>query len=233
MTQALAQLASTGGRAGTATKSLISNFSLLPKTTSKAKGSFSGLAGAIGKFYATYWLAIRALGQFKKAIDLSSDLTEVQNVVDVTFGKMADKVDELASHSIKDFGMSELTVKQVAGRFQAMGTAMGISQEKMSDMSLELTKLTGDMASFYNVEQNDVAKSLQSVFTGETEPLRKYGLDLTNATLKEWAMKQGIDANITSMSQAQKTMLRYAYVMSNTTAAQNDFARTSGRMCAA
>lgn len=228
MTQALAQLASTGGRAGTATKSLISNFSLLPKTTSKAKGSFSGLAGAIGKFYATYWLAIRALGQFKKSIDLSSDLTEVQNVVDVTFGKMADKVDELASHSIKDFGMSELTVKQVAGRFQAMGTAMGISQEKMSDMSLELTKLTGDMASFYNVEQNDVAKSLQSVFTGETEPLRKYGLDLTNATLKEWAMKQGIDANVTSMSQAQKTMLRYAYVMSNTTAAQNDFARTSG-----
>ena len=228
MTQALAQLASTGGRAGTATKSLISNFSLLPKTTSKAKGSFSGLAGAIGRFYATYWLAIRALGQFKKSIDLSSDLTEVQNVVDVTFGKMADKVDELASHSIKDFGMSELTVKQVAGRFQAMGTAMGISQEKMSDMSLELTKLTGDMASFYNVEQNDVAKSLQSVFTGETEPLRKYGLDLTNATLKEWAMKQGIDANVTSMSQAQKTMLRYAYVMSNTTAAQNDFARTSG-----
>lgn len=74
MTQALAQLASTGGRAGTATKSLISNFSLLPKTTSKAKGSFSGLAGAIGKFYATYWLAIRALGQFKKSIDLSSDL---------------------------------------------------------------------------------------------------------------------------------------------------------------
>lgn len=228
MTNALASLAAAGGRAGVAANSLTKGFTSLPAVTSKAKSSFGGLAAAIGKFYATYWMVIRSIGMFKKAIDISSDLTEVQNVVDVTFGDMAYKVDELSTHSIKDFGMSELTVKQVSSRFQAMGTAMGFSQEKMSDMSIELTKLTGDMASFYNVSQNDVAKSLQSVFTGETEPLRKYGLDLTNATLQEWANKKGIDAKVNSMTQAQKTMLRYAYVMENTSAAQGDFARTSG-----
>ena len=228
MTNALAGLAAAGGKAGVAANSLVSGFRSLPTTTSKAKNSFGGLASAIGKFYATYWMIIRSIGLFKKAIDISSDLTEVQNVVDVTFGDLANKVDELASHSIKDYGMSELTVKQVSSRFQAMGTSMGFAQDKMADMSLELTKLTADMASFYNESQGDVAKRLQSVFTGETEPLRRYGIDLTNATLQEWANKKGIDAKVNSMTQAQKTMLRYAYVMENTSAAQGDFARTSG-----
>ena len=83
------------------------------------------------------------------------------------------------------------------------------------------------MASFYDMSQTDVARNLQAIFTGETEPLRKYGLDLTQATLKEWALKQGLDADITSMTQAQKAMLRYQYVMQNTAAAQGDFARTA------
>lgn len=173
-------------------------------------------------------LGIRQLFNWgKQAIDVSSDLTEVQNVVDVTFGNMAYKIDELASHSIQDFGMSELTAKQISSRFQAMGTAIGFSQDKMSDMSIELTKLAADMASFYNVEQEDVAKSLESVFTGQTRPLRTYGLDLTQATLQEWAFKKGLDANVQSMSQAEKTMLRYQYVLEHTGAAQGDFARTS------
>ena len=85
------------------------------------------------------------------------------------------------------------------------------------------------MSSFYNVRQEDVAQNLQAIFTGETEPLRKYGLDLTQAALAEWAMKQGRDANIQSMSQAEKTMLRYQYVLANTTAAQGDFARTADK----
>lgn len=165
-------------------------------------------------------------GGIKKSLDVSSDLAEVQNVVDVTFGDFKNKIEDLSKTSVADFGMSELTAKQMAGRFQAMGTAMGFSQEKMSDMSVELTKLAGDMASFYNVEQDAVATSLQSVFTGETEPLRKYGLDLTQATLQEWALKNGLDANIQSMSQMEKTMLRYQYVTANTGAAQGDFLRT-------
>lgn len=160
------------------------------------------------------------------AIDIASQLTEVQNVVDVTFGDMAYKVEDFAKTSIEQFGMSELTLKQVSSRFQAMGTAMGFPIDQMSDMSIELTKLTADMSSFYNVEQEDVAKSLESIFTGTTRPLRQYGLDLTQATLQEWALKQGMDADIQSMSQAEKTMLRYQYVLANTGAAQGDFART-------
>ena len=171
MTQSLAQLAAAGGRAGTASRSLVNSFNTLPASTSKARKGFSGLAGAIGKFYATYWLLIRAMGGFRKAIDISSELTEVQNVVDVTFGEMADTMNEFADSALHNYGMSELMAKKIASRFQSMGVSMGFAQGKMTEMSIELTKLTGDMASFYNESQESVAKALQSIFTGETEPL--------------------------------------------------------------
>ncbi len=171
MTNALAQLAAAGGRAGTASRALTNSFNVIPESTKKAKKGFSGFAGAIGKFYATYWLLIRAMGGFRKAIDISSDLTEVQNVVDVTFGEMSDTMNDFADSALRNYGMSELMAKKIASRFQAMGVSMGFAQDRMTEMSIELTKLTGDMASFYNESQESVAKALQSIFTGETEPL--------------------------------------------------------------
>lgn len=227
MTEALANLAKTGASSGRAATSLGKSLNIFSGSANKAKSSSFSLAAAFGKLYASYWLLFRAFSKIKDAIDISSSLTEVENVVRTTFGNYEKLIQDFSKTSIQDFGMLELTAKQVASRFQAMGTAMGFSQGKMADMSLQLTKLTADMASFYDMEQSDVARNLQAVFTGETEPLRKYGLDLTQATLKEWAMKQGLDADISSMTQAEKTMLRYQYVMANTAAAQGDFARTS------
>lgn len=227
MTEALANLAKTGASSGRAATSLGKSLNIFSGSANKAKSSSFSLASAFGKLYASYWLLFRAFSKIKDAIDISSSLTEVENVVRTTFGNYEELIQDFSKTSIQDFGMSELTAKQVASRFQAMGTAMGFSQGKMADMSLQLTKLTADMASFYDMEQSDVARNLQAVFTGETEPLRKYGLDLTQATLKEWAMKQGLDADISSMTQAEKTMLRYQYVMANTAAAQGDFARTA------
>ena len=252
MTNALAGLAKQGRSVGSAASSLQNGFTKLSLGMSSATSSTKGLAAAFGKFYATWWLLLKVFKQFGKAIDISSDLTEVQNVVDVTFGQMRDKVESFSKEAITEFGMSELTAKEIASRFQGMGVAMGLSAsqvasgtsfindklsqlsdtsysatESMADMSINLTKLAADMASFYNVDQEAVAEDLESIFTGQTRPLRTYGLDLTQATLKEWALKNGIDADIDSMSQAEKTMLRYQYVMANTSAAQGDFARTS------
>ena len=198
-------------------------------------------AGIIGGIYGL----IRGI---RSSVGIASDLIEVQNVVDTVFGDMSYKVEEYAKNSIQQFGMSELALKQYSSRFQAMGVNMGIGNkavlqansylnkqtdgyvdlsDSMADVSLTLTKLTADMASFYNLEQEDVSQDLQSIFTGQTRPLRKYGLDLTQATLQEWALKNGLDADISSMTQAEKTMLRYQYVLANTTAAQGDFARTA------
>lgn len=252
MTNALANLSQQGAKVGSASRSLVTGFSNTTKSIKSTRSGFRGLASTIGKFYATYWLVMRAVGKIGGAVDLASQLTEVQNVVDTTFGDMASKVDDFTKTSIQDFGMSELTVKQISSRFQALGTSIGISSEQvangtavankalmsqnntlykttdsMADMSLNLTRLAGDMASFYDVDQADVAKSLQSIFSGTIAPLRRYGLDLTQATLSEWAMKNGLDANIKSMTQAEKVLLRYNYVMANTQAAQGDFAKTA------
>lgn len=252
MTNALANLSQQGAKVGSASRSLVTGFSNTTKSIKSTRSGFRGLASTIGKFYATYWLVMRAVGKIGGAVDLASQLTEVQNVVDTTFGDMASKVDDFTKTSIQDFGMSELTVKQISSRFQALGTSIGISSEQvangtavankalmsqnntlykttdsMADMSLNLTRLAGDMASFYDVDQADVAKSLQSIFSGTIAPLRRHGLDLTQATLSEWAMKNGLDANIKSMTQAEKVLLRYNYVMANTQAAQGDFAKTA------
>lgn len=252
MTNALANLSQQGSKVGSASRSLVTGFSNTTKSIKSTRSGFRGLASTIGKFYATYWLVMRAVGKLGSAVDLASQLTEVQNVVDTTFGDMASKVDDFTKSSIQDFGMSELTVKQISSRFQALGTSVGITSQQvangtavankalmsqnntlykttdsMADMSLNLTKLAGDMASFYDVDQADVAKSLQSIFSGTIAPLRRYGLDLTQATLSEWAMKNGLDANIKSMTQAEKVLLRYNYVMANTQAAQGDFAKTA------
>lgn len=227
MTQALAQLASAGGRAGTAATGLTRSFGSLPTATSKAKSGFGGLASAIGKFYATYWLLIRGLNQFGNAIDISSKLTEVQNVVDVSFGSMADKMNEFADSALQLYGMSELAAKQIGSRFQAMGVSMGFAQEDMADMSIRLTQLAGDLASFYNITQNEAATKLQSIFTGESEPLRSLGIDLAQTSVEAWALSQGIDADMRSMTNAEKTMLRYQYVLNSTGQATGDFQRTT------
>ena len=251
-TNALANLSQQGSKVGSASRSLVTGFLNTTKSIKSTRSGFRGLASTIGKFYATYWLVMRAVGKIGSAVDLASQLTEVQNVVDTTFGDMASKVDDFTKTSIQDFGMSEPTVKQISSRFQALGTSIGISSEQvangtavtnkalmsqnntlykttdsMADMSLNLTRLAGDMASFYDVDQADVAKSLQSIFSGTIAPLRRYGLDLTQATLSEWAMKNGLDSNIKSMTQAEKVLLRYNYVMANTQAAQGDFAKTA------
>lgn len=248
MTTALGNLARTGSSSGRAVSSLSGALNTYSKSTKTAKTHSFSLASAIGKVYATYWMLFRVFGKIREAINISSDLTEVQNVVNTVFGDMTGKVEELGKTSIEQFGMSELSLKQFSSRFQAMGVNAGVSaaqiskaneflnkqtngyvglSDSMADVSLNLTKLTADMASFYNVDQSDVAQDLESVFTGQTRPLRTYGLDLTEATLKEWAMKNGLDANVESMTQAEKVLLRYQYVMERTGAAQNDFADTA------
>ena len=234
MTNALAKLARTGSSSGKAANSLVSSFNRISKASSGMKVGLLSAVNGISAIRRSILSAMGVAGGFyavirgiKESINIASDLTEVQNVVDVTFGNFKQNIEDLAKVSIPELGMSELTVKQIGSRFQAMGTAMGISQKGMADMSTELTRLAGDMASFYNVEQKAVGEDLEAIFTGQTKPLRQYGLDLTEATLQEWAMKQGVDANINSMSQMEKTMLRYQYVMANTGAAQGDFIRTA------
>ena len=228
--------------------SFVKNLIFSRKGADQAGRSYSTLAAKVGLLYAKFWMLLRAVRGLNGMISIASALTEVQNVVDTTFGKMSYKIEDFSKNAIKNFGLSELSAKKFASQFQAMGTAMGITgrqvqqaqalistkktaegvsagynkmSNSMADVSINLTKLASDMASFYDVEQETVAKALQSgVFGGQTRPLRQYGLDLTQATLQEWALANGIKANVKNMTQAEKTMLRYQYVMVQSAKAQ-------------
>lgn len=162
-----------------------------------------------------------------QAINLASDLEEVQNVVDTAFGSMSYKCEEFADTATEQFGMSKLSAKQTASTYMAMAKSMGLSMEVASDMAVEIAGLTGDVASFYNIEQDLAATKLKSIFTGETETLKDLGVVMTETNLKAYALAQGITKPYSAMTQAEKVSLRYGFVMDALADAQGDFAKTS------
>lgn len=173
--------------------------------------------------------AVKKLTDFgKSCLELGSDLAEVQNVVDVTFPNMTAQVDKFAKSAAQSFGLSETMAKQFTGTFGAMAKAFGFSEEQAYDMGSSLTKLAGDVASFYNISQDEAYTKLKSVFTGETESLKDLGVVMTQTALDSYALANGFGKTTAKMSEAEKVALRYSFVQNQLAAAQGDFARTSG-----
>ena len=171
--------------------------------------------------------SVRAIVNFgKQAVETASDLQEVQNVVDTAFGSMSYKMEQFADKAIKTYGISKLTAKRTASTYMAMASGMGIAANEASNMALDLTGLSADMASFYNVSQDIADTALKSIFTGETETLKQFGIVMTQTNLQQFAYQQGIKKSIQQMTQAEQVQLRYNYVMQQTQLAQGDFART-------
>lgn len=164
----------------------------------------------------------------KGILEIGSDIAEVENVVDVAFGSMADQAYKFASTATKQFGLSELAAKNYSGTMMAMLNASGVAQESAAKMSTTLAGLAGDLASFYNIDTDTAFYKIRAGISGEIEPLKQLGINLSVANLQEYALSQGITTAYNSMTQAQKTMLRYNYIMSVTSAQQGDFARTAG-----
>lgn len=174
-------------------------------------------------------LSVKAIVSFgKSCIDLGSDLTEVQNVVDVTFGSMNQQVNTFAKSAIKQFGLSETAAKRYTSTMGSMLKSMGLTTELAYDMSTTMTGLTGDMASFYNLDAETAFEKIRSGISGETEPLKQLGINMSVANLEAYALAQGITKSYNSMTQAEQAMLRYNYLLDATADAQGDFARTSG-----
>ena len=172
--------------------------------------------------------AVGALGAAGVAsVKLASDLTEVQNVVDVTFGKNADTINDWAKNAASAFGLSELQAKKFNGTMGAMLKSMGLSDDAVLDMSTSMTGLAGDFASFYNLPIEEAFQKIRSGISGETEPLKELGINMSVANLEAYALSQGIDKSYNSMTQAEQAALRYNYLMSVSADAQGDFARTN------
>ena len=198
-------------------------------STIKSVKKLSIASLAIGGVISLVISAVRKLISIaKEGIQLASQLEEVQNVVEVSFGNMTQDVEGFSKKALYSLGMSELTAKKMASTFMAMSNSMGISAKDGRNMALQLTALAADMASFYNVSQDVAQTALNSIFTGETETLKKFGIVLTETNLKAFALSRGITKSYSSMTEAEKVALRYNYVLQATANAQGDFARTSG-----
>lgn len=197
---------------------------------SAIKQSFNGLGSAVKKIGLLIGgaFAVGKLAQFgKECVELGSDLAEVQNVVDVTFTTMSDKVNEFAKNAMTSAGLSETMAKRYVGTFGAMSKSFGFSEAQAYDMSTALTQLTGDVASFYNISQDLAYIKLKSVFTGETETLKDLGVVMTQSALDQYALANGYGKTTSEMTEQEKVALRLAFVQKQLSAASGDFIRTS------
>lgn len=190
-------------------------------------GNLKGAIGKLGGVIAATF-AVQKLVQFgKEAINLGSDLQEVKNVVDVTFTSMSEQVNEFAKNAAESAGLSETMAKRYAGTFGAMAKAFGFAESESFNMSTALTQLAGDVASFYNISQDEAYTKLKSVFTGETETLKDLGIVMTQSALDSYALAKGMGKTTKQMSEQEKVALRYSFVLDQLSSAQGDFARTS------
>ena len=191
--------------------------------------TISSSMSKIGKLLAGAF-AVAKLVQFgKECIELGSDLSEVQNVVDVTFGSMAEDVNQFAKTAITQLGLSETSAKQYTSTMGAMLKSMGLTTKEALTMSKTITSLSADMASFYNLDPEVAFEKIRSGISGETEPLKQLGINMSVANLQAYAMAQGISKAYSKMTQQEQALLRYNYLLSVTADAQGDFARTSGK----
>lgn len=187
--------------------------------SSLAKKTGAALAGAF---------AIKKIVNFgKECLELGSDLAEVQNVVDVSFPTMSAKINDFAKGAAASFGLSETMAKKFTGTFGAMASAFGFTEKESLKMSTALTGLAGDVASFYNISQDEAYTKLKSVFTGETETLKDLGVVMTQTALDSYALANGYGKVTSKMTEQEKVALRYKFVTEQLTKASGDFARTS------
>ena len=194
----------------------------------KQMSGITGLAKKAGAALAAAFATKQVISFGKECLELGSDLAEVQNVVDVTFPAMTSQVDKFAKSAAASFGLSETMAKQYTGTFGAMAKAFGFTEQQAYSMGTSLTGLAGDVASFYNLSQDEAYTKLKSVFTGETESLKDLGVVMTQTALDSYALANGFGKTTSSMSEAEKVALRYQFVSEQLSAAQGDFARTSG-----
>lgn len=172
--------------------------------------------------------AAQMLKQFAMdCINAASDLAEVQNVVDTVFGSDAKEIYSWAKQAQSAFGLAETAALRYTSTLGALLKSSGLGMDEVKEMSTTIAGLAADMASFYNLDFDTAFEKLKSGISGETEPLKALGINLSQANLEAFALSQGLDKAYASMSQAEQMALRYQYILQATGDAQGDFARTA------
>ena len=197
------------------------------QSTNNISNQFSGMLKKLTAGFSAVKIGKALLDLGQDALAAASDLEEVQNVVDVTFGSDANKIDKWAKSAGAQFGLTETQAKKFTSTLGAMMKSAGMSGGEIADMSTNLAGLAADMASFYNLDFDTAFQKIRSGISGETEPLKQLGINMSVANLNAYALQQGLSKTFEEMDQGEQTMLRYQYLMQATSDAQGDFSRTS------
>lgn len=211
-------------------------FDEVAKQSNKAKekvvSHWKDAADEVGKLGTkmTTFITLPLVAAGTAAVKMASDLTETLSKTNEVFKESANTVLEWSNNSIDNMGMAQQTALDMASSFGDMGTSMGFTTEEAANMSMQLVQLAADMASFKNISIERANTALTAVYTGETESLKAMGIVMTEANLEQFAMAEGCKTTYKNMSQTEKVMLRYRYVMAMTTNAQGDFVRTGNSL---
>lgn len=215
---------------------------VITKSASYMKSAFTSVLNSIGDKFKSIFSSSSSSGVaqqlrslllgagvakgFKTAISLSSELTEAQNRLQYVFGESADSVTEFARTSARDFGLTENSATKFSATFGSILSSSGIASDELAGFSENLTKMTGDLASFYDVDQDVFFKKLQAGLAGNAAALRTYGINVSATNLELYRMSKGIQTAYKDMDQASRITLRYNYIVESASQAQGDFART-------
>lgn len=210
-------------RIGSEIKSKVSE---LTESLHRTSSIADGIKTIIGGYVGIQGLR-RAFDWTKNALKSGADLAEINHIVEETFGKNADAIKAWATTAMEQYGIAENNAKHYAGTLSAMFQASGVNQQATAKMATDLVGIAGDLSSFYNIDTAVAYEKVQAAMAGMVRPLRELGIDMSVASLEQFRMAQGIEVAYSKMSQADKTMLRYQYLMHVTSMQQGDFAKTS------
>jgi phage-related protein len=211
---------------------LVGDSSSLERAFGRAQssgGKFGGTFSKLGKLAAAGFAAagVAAAVGAKKSIDAASDLNESINALNVTFGKASERLLKFGENASTTVGLSQRAFNQLATPVGAMLQNMGLSADKAAGQTINLTKRAADMASVFNTDVDEAMQAIQAGLRGESDPLERFGVGLSETAINAFAVKKGIAAVGEELTPQQKTMARLGLLYKQTSKFQGDFANTS------
>lgn len=228
-------------RTGKTTTNTMKNFNtVVSKTTNainknqnainKSGGSFSKftdkLTRQISKWRTLHGAVKSVANKFGEAFNASNDYIETLNLFTVTMGEATESALAYAESVQKLVGIDVADWMKYQGTFKQLTAGYGVADEAANKMSKNLTQLSYDLASFFNTDVETAFDKLSSAMSGQVKGLREFGIDTTVASLQQYALSKGIEQSVSTMTQAEKSLLRYNYIMERSTKIQGDMART-------
>ena len=197
------------------------------KTANTGMGKFGASLKKLAGVMAATFGAQQLVSFAKDTVMAASDMEESLSKVRVVFGDGAEAVEKFGASAAVNMGISNQAALEAAGTYGNLFQAFGLGQGESQKMSMSLVQLAGDMASFNNTSIDDAILALRSGLSGETEPLKKFGVALSDVRLKAEAAAMGLGTYTGTLPPAIKSQAAYSLIMKDTTLAQGDYARTA------